>query len=199
VHLRILIGAGAWLLGAAAATGGSLLAVSLLGQGMDGASGSELTSAAVHRALASESQEARASAPVPLASGTAKAPGPASARPSPHSAPGQSTTPAASSSSAAPTAAATTATPAQSPPTSMDGTVLTSQGGEVVAACEQGGAYLISWSPQQAYEVDTVSRGPATQALASFESDTNKVTMTITCANGVPSATSAASTTAVDR
>lgn len=193
VHGRILIGVGAWLLGAGAATGGSLLAVSLLGQGLTGASASELTSAAVHQALASAaSQEARPSALDPLASGTVKPPGPVPARPTSHSTPGPSATsaaPVASSSSAAPTA--TTAAPAQSPqPASMDGTVLTSEGGEVVAACEQGGAYLISWSPQQAYQVDTVSRGPASQALVSFESSANQVTMTVTCTDGVPSATS---------
>ena len=192
VHGRIVIGVSAWLLGAGTATGGSLLAVSLLGQGLTGASASELTGAAVRQALASAASEAaKASAPVPLASSTVKPTGPAPARPRSHSEPGQSAAPVASSPSAAPTASVTTAAPTWSPqPASMDGTVLTSEGGEVVAACEQGGAYLISWSPQQAYEVDTVSRGPATQALVSFESSANQVTMTITCTNGVPSATS---------
>jgi len=38
VHSRILFGAAAWLLGAATATTGSLLAVSLLGQGITGQS-----------------------------------------------------------------------------------------------------------------------------------------------------------------
>jgi hypothetical protein len=200
MHGRILIGVSAWLLGAGTATGGSLLAVSLLGQGLTGASASELTGAAVRQALASAASEAaKESAPVPLETGTVKPTGPASARPRSHSEPEPSATPAApvaSSPSAAPTASVTTAAPAQTPqPASMDGTVLTSQGGEVVAACEQGGAYLISWSPQQAYEVDTVSRGPAPQALVSFESGASQVTMTITCTNGVPSA---ASTTGVD-
>lgn len=181
VHGRILIGVGAWLLGAGAATGGSLLAVSLLGQGMTGASASELTSAEVSQALASAtSQAARASAP--SASGTVKAPGPVSGRPRSHSTPVPSATP---------TVSVTTAAPPQSPqPAGTDGTVLTSPGGQVVAACEQGGAYLISWSPQQGYEVDTISRGPGAQALVSFETTLNQVTMTVTCTNGVPSATS---------
>ena len=202
VHGRILIGVSAWLLGAGAATGGSMLAVSLLGQGMTGAAASELTGTAVSQALASASSQAARAAPVPLASATVKPPDPDSARPNAHSTPRSSATPATplASSSSAPTAGVTTAAPPQSPPpASTDGTVLTSQGGEVVAACEQGGAYLISWSPQQAYEVSTVSRGPAEQALVSFESDPNQVTMTVTCTNGVPSATSTtASTTAVD-
>lgn len=194
VHRRIVIGLGAWLLGAGTATGGSLLAVSLLGQGITGASASELTGAAVRQALASASQAARMSAPVPVASGTVKPPGQVTARPRSHSTPGPPATPTApdvSSASAAPTVSVTTpASPQSTQSASMDGTVLTSQGGEVVAACEQGGAYLVSWSPQQAYEVDTVSRGPAAQALVSFESARNQVTMTITCTNGIPSATS---------
>jgi hypothetical protein len=189
VHRRILIGVSAWLLGAGAATGGSLLTVSLLGQGMAGASGSELTAATVSQALASASSRA-ASAPVPLASGTVK--------PKAHSTPRLSPTPAApvASFSYSPTASVATPASPQSPQSaSTDGTVLTSQGGEVVAACEQDGAYLISWSPQQAYEVKAISRGPAAQAQVTFGSDSNRVTMTVTCADGVPSATS---TTAVD-
>ncbi len=198
VHGRILLGVSAWLLGAGAATGGSMLAVSLLGQGMTGAAGSELSGTAVSQALASASQAARA-APVPLASATVKPPGPDSARPSAHSTPRPSATPATpvASSSSAPAAGVTTAAPPQSPqPASTDGTVLTSQGGEVVAACENADAYLISWSPQQAYQVDNVSRGPAAQAQVSFESDPNQVIMTVTCTDGVPSATS---TTTVDQ
>ncbi len=191
VHGRILIGVSAWLIGAGAATGGSLLAVSLLGQGMTGAAASELTGTAVSQALASASSQAARAVPVRLASATAKAPGPVSAPPTAHSTPVPSATPVAPSSSA-PAAGVTTAAPPQSTqPAGTDGTVLTSQGGEVVAACGQDGAYLISWSPQQAYQVDNVSRGPAAQAQVSFESGANQVMMTVTCTDGVPSATSA--------
>ena len=56
--MRVFAGVGAWLLGAGAATGGSLLAVSLLGQGIADSQGQQLTTAAVNRALALESQEA---------------------------------------------------------------------------------------------------------------------------------------------
>ena len=60
MHRRILFGVAAWLLGAATATAGSLLAVSLLGQGITGSSGQLLTQDAVNRALASEAAEAPA-------------------------------------------------------------------------------------------------------------------------------------------
>ena len=55
---RILFGVTAWLLGAATATAGSLLAISLLGQGITGNSGQLLTQDAVNKALASEATEA---------------------------------------------------------------------------------------------------------------------------------------------
>ena len=56
--MRILAGVGAWLLGAGTATAGSLLAVSLLGQGIADSPGQQLTTAAVNRALARENQDA---------------------------------------------------------------------------------------------------------------------------------------------
>ena len=46
MHVRILAGVGAWLLGAGTATAGSLLAVSLLGQGIADSPGQQLTAAA---------------------------------------------------------------------------------------------------------------------------------------------------------
>jgi serine/threonine-protein kinase len=74
--------------------------------------------------------------------------------------------------------------------TSADGTVLTSPGGEVVAACQATGAYLVSWSPLQGYEADDVSRGPAATARVTFSAGKSRVTMTVRCSAGVPSATS---------
>jgi len=68
--------------------------------------------------------------------------------------------------------------------------VFTSKGGEVVANCQASGAYLLSWSPLQGYEVGYVVRGPATAARVTFESDNFRVTMVVTCSAGVPSATS---------
>ena len=63
VQMRILAGVGAWLLGAGTATAGSLLAVSLLGQGIADSPGQQLTTAAVKSALAVRPR--RAARPVP--------------------------------------------------------------------------------------------------------------------------------------
>jgi len=178
VHRRILFGVAAWLLGAATATAGSLLAISLLGQGITGSSGQLLSQDAVTRALASEA----ADAPQPA---TARDTGDPTA-----SAPAR-TSPAASATASAtdvPVTGGGTDTASPSPP--GGGTVLTSAGGEVVASCEAAGAYLISWSPLQGYEADDVNRGPAATARVSFESATQRVTMVVSCSAGVPSATS---------
>jgi len=183
VHGRILFGVVAWLLGAATATAGSLLASSLLGQGITGNAAQLLTQDAVNRALASESAEPPA--------GTQGVPTTArSATPSPDA---PTATP------AAPVTAspAVTTGPAQDPATATaepsdqaGGTVLTSAGGDVVASCQASGAYLISWSPSQGYEVSGVNRGPASAAQVTFYSSSNRVTMVVSCSTGVPTATS---------
>ncbi len=180
VHRRILFGVVAWLLGAATATAGSLLAISLLGQGITGNSGQLLTQNAVTRARASEAADVPSSG---VASGTGRTAAP----------------PARSASAASATASATddpapgqgADTGAASP--SGDGTVLMSAGGEVVASCQAAGAYLISWSPLQGYEVDYVNRGPAATARVTFESTAQRLTMVVSCSAGVPSATSSSS------
>jgi hypothetical protein len=178
VHRRILFGVAAWLLGAATATAGSLLAISLLGQGITGSSGQLLTQDAVNRALGSEAAEA--SPPdSPAVTATAR-PSRAAASPSPPTA--------ATPVTPAPSPVASTATTA--PPPSGQGTVLTSPGGEAVATCQAAGAYLISWSPLQGYEIAGVTRGPAATARVTFDSDANRVTMVVSCSAGVPSATS---------
>ena len=64
------------------------------------------------------------------------------------------------------------------------------KGGEVVATCQSGGAYLLSWSPLQGYGVYFVRRGPAATARVSFDSLNFQVTMIVTCSAGVPTATS---------
>ncbi len=173
MHRRILFGVAAWLLGAATATAGSLLAISLLGQGITGNSGQLLTQDAVTRALASEAAEAPPSA---AARDTGSPTAPAR------------TAPAASAGASGTDVPATDTTTTGSPP--GDGTVLTSAGGEVVASCQAAGAYLISWSPLQGYAADDVNRGPAAAARVTFESTTQRVTMVVSCSAGVPSATS---------
>lgn len=188
VRGRIMIGVGAWLLGAGAATGGSLLAVSLIGQGMAGFASQPMAAAAVASAARTDPDDLTSATPLasdtPSASprlSTATAATPrgrpqASSRPS--AAPGQSPSPDQTS----PSATAGSGTSA--------GTALTSQGGDVVAGCQAAGAYLISWSPQQGYETGDVRRGPAAQARVTFESPANSVVMLVTCQAGVPQATS---------
>ena len=172
---RFLAGVAAWLLGAVAATGGSLLAVSLLGRGIIApAPSQQLTEAAVNRALASEASEAARSSP------TATPPAAPSPTPSPRHAkvrPAVRATPA--------TAPPATAAPAPQPTS----TVLTSVGGTVVARCGTAGAYLVSWSPQQGYEAVGVIRGPAATAQAKFGNGQRVVVMKVSCTGAVPSAT----------
>jgi hypothetical protein len=170
VSARFLAGVSAWLLGASAATGGSLLAVSVLGQGLAPAPSQQLTVAAVNRALASEAAEAtRSAAPMPPArppvssSATPLAPRPKKSPPTPSVPPSP---------------------PAPQPAT----TDLTSAGGSVVAGCQPAGAYLVSWSPAQGYEASWVIRGPAATAKVTFAGSRKLVTMAISCSGGVPSA-----------
>jgi len=192
VQIRILAGVGAWLLGATAATAGSLLAVSLLGQGIAASPGQQLTTSAVNRALAHEAGEATVGSPAPAPSAAR----PAAARPAatratatpvPAAQPGETKVSPSARTSASQSAAAQ---PPTQPPTQAGGTVLTSPGGTALAECGTAGSYLVSWSPTQGYETGDVMRGPAAATRVTFESDANSVTMVVTCSSGAPSATS---------
>jgi len=180
--MRVLAGVGAWLVGVGAATAGSLLAVSLLGQGIASNTSQQLTAAAVNNALAAEATEAQADDPV-----TAGSPDPSpSARRSPRAQPYQDP----QEDGASPSASASRSRPASSPSaqaTAMaSSAVLTSAGGTVVAECRAGGAYLVSWSPAPGYEVGLVVRGPTDNAEVAFHSAPNRVTMMVTCSTGAP-------------
>ena len=183
-----MAGVGAWLLGVGTATAGSLLAVSLLGQGIAASPGQQLTADAVNQALAREAYDASAAA-------TRTAPPPV---PTPPATRPAATSPAATQAAPAPPApsapaAAPAAAPAVPAATPSAGTVLTSLGGSVLAECRPAGAYLVSWSPVQGYQADDVARGPAATARVVFESSANSVTVTVTCpdgAAGAPVATS---------
>ena len=183
MRARILIAAVAWLLGAATATGGCLLAVSLLGDGfgVTGGSGQQLTASAVNKALADAKREP-ASAPSRSARARPVTRRPRGARPTPTPTPAPTPTP--------------TPTPAQS--TTPAGTTFSSQGGIVVATCEQAGADLLSWSPAQGYQVDRYVPGPAPQAFVRFGTISTAVTMTISCPGG-PGSTPVNSTTTSPR
>jgi serine/threonine-protein kinase len=199
--MRIAVGVGAWLLGVGAATGGSLLAVSLLGQGIAANTSQQLTAAAVSRALASETSDPPNQGTTTLPSATpspvrsSRTRRPATPPPQPE------VTPSSHRASADPTASPTphptgrtgaTPTPTPSPTpthTTPPPTVLTSQGGSVVAECLSAGAYLLSWSPTQGYEAGQVLRGPAPTVQVAFQSYANTVTMVVSCSTGVPTAT----------
>jgi hypothetical protein len=184
VHVRILAGVGAWLFGAGTATAGSLLAVSLLGQGIAASPGQQLTADAVNQALAREAHDASEAT-------TRTAPPPARTPPV--------TSPAAASPAASPAAlaqpapSATAAAPAVPAASPSAGTVLMSLGGSVLAECRPAGAYLMSWSPVQGYQADDVTRGPVATARVVFESDANSVTVTVSCPDGTAGAPVAAS------
>lgn len=169
MHSRILLGIAAWLVGASAAAGGSLLAVSALGQGMNPAGDEQVSVETVNRALAKEAAERTAAMPR------------RSVSPSPsHAAP--------------PSPPARRSAPPQSPRTT-GGTVLTSQGGTLVASCVGERAYVVSWSPQQGFGSGNVVRGPAKNAQVAFISGQLTVTMVVSCAAGVPTATRTAVST----
>jgi hypothetical protein len=215
--MRVAVGLGAWLLGVGAATGSSLLAVSLLGQGIAANTSQQLTSAAVTRALASEASEAAQSGQViatlpsftpsvtrphrtdppttPLTQAAASPTGtPTHHQPPPSRSPGSTggggSGPGPSSGPGPTPTPAPNPTPAPTQPQpSASSTVLSSQGGTVVAECVPGGVYLLSWSPTQGYDAAQVARGPASTAKVTFESPAQSYTMTVSCSTGVPTAT----------
>jgi hypothetical protein len=161
MRTRIVIGTGAWLLGAAAATAGSLLVVSELGEGISAPPGQQSTVAAAEQAQASQPAVQSAAAPAPR----------------PHSsAGGKSGTGTASSAGGEGGSAST------------GGTVLSSSGGTVVAQCPAAGAFLVSWSPQQGFQASSVARGPATTARVVFATTASRVTMVVSCVSGAPTA-----------
>ena len=194
VQMRILVGVGAWLLGAGTATAGSLLAVSLLGQGIADSAGQQLTTAAVNSALAREAQEGS-----PAGAQTARPPVPTSTVTRSAVSRPPVTQPALTAPSVTPSATPALSQASASPsPQAAGGTVLTSQGGTVVAECRSTGVYLVSWSPTQGYEATGVIRGPAATARVIFESDANSVTMAVSCPDGAAGPPVAASYTRTD-
>jgi len=186
--MRTLAGVSAWLLGAGTATAGSLLAVSLLGQGIADSQGQQLTAAAVNRALAREAQESsqagHQAASLPAA--------PASRMTRPAAASPATAPPATATVTPSPAPAASQPPASPSPPAS-GGTLLTSQGGTVLAECRLAGTYLVSWTPTQGYEATSVIRGPAATGRVVFVSNANSVTMLVSCPDGASGAPVASS------
>lgn len=167
VRSRILIGVGAWLLGAASATVGSLYAVGQLGNSLLAESTKQMSVSTVNADLANEN--ARQAAPLPTA--TSKPPGHGRDQ-------GRGSRHGRNSASSRPSAGPT--------PTSAAGVLLTSPDGTAEAACTAAGAYLSYWSPQPGFEADNVVRGPAAVASVVFRGNSGGIKMRVTCQGGVP-------------
>ena len=167
VRSRVLLGVGAWLLGAASATAGSLYAVGQLGNSLLAVSTKQISVAMVNADLARE--EARRSEPLPHPTHSASphrrkvAHKPAHHKSLPS--PSQSVSPVASTSA---------------------GTLLTSPDGSAEAVCTPTGAYLSYWTPQPGFEIDDVMRGPAAVASVTFQGDAGGIIMSVSCHGGVP-------------
>ena len=158
MRTRIVIGAGAWLVGAAAATAGSLWVVSELGQGISASPSQQSTAAALSQAQATKAAQPSSSTS-PRSQRAAAGTGGTSGTKNSGGAGGTNST---------------------------AGTVLTSSGGTVVAQCAASGAFLLSWSPQQGFQASSVARGPASTARVVFSTTASTVTMAVTCPSGVP-------------
>jgi len=163
VGSKFLIGAGAWLLGAASATFGSLYAIAQLGQGLGGQHTTQVSVAMVNAELAKGS----------AAQATATAPSP--------------------SPSASPTISHAAATRRSgpkhhaTPPVTYSSKVLTSDGGTAEAACGSDGARLLYEIAAQGFEVDHFEPGPSAVASVTFFSSSIGVIMKVACNSaGVP-------------
>jgi hypothetical protein len=168
VSARFLAGLGAWVVGAGAATGGSLFAVSLLGQSLSPAPTQQLTVAAVNHALHNEAVAA------------AKA---ARARPTPSPSPTESTPPPVHLK----IRRSPKPTPSPTPSPSQASEVISSAGGTVTATCIGAHPHLSSWIPQQGYQIQNHANG-STEATVTFGDWQSTVIVQVTCVNGVPSA-----------
>jgi hypothetical protein len=157
---RTLVGVAGWLGAAALATGVTLAAVSSIGTGIFGSSAGPLDRAEIDRALSAQTVPAE-----PSPTGTAE--------PSPTGTAEPSRTP-------APTPDVDVTTPAAEP------TVITTEGGTMVARCAGGLVELLSWSPAQGYRVERADRGPDSTIEVEFESSDREVEVEIHCEDGVP-------------
>ncbi len=156
---RFLVGLAAWLVGAAAATTGSMIAVDQLAHGLLGPQTQQLGSYTVDPDLDAGTTTAL---PSPSAS-TARAARKAPAR-----------------------SARRSARSAASPALSTPGTLLESPDGSVMAACGKGGAYLLYWSPDQGFWADDVRRGPASSASVTFVGSASSIVVQVSCSGTTP-------------
>jgi len=67
-------------------------------------------------------------------------------------------------------------------------TNLASEAGDIVARCDHGSAYLVSWTPRQGYSVGDSHRAPPGEVFVEFRSYARQITMTVTCYGTRPNA-----------
>jgi serine/threonine-protein kinase len=124
--------------------------------------------------------------PVTRATGTPRPVTPAAAVPTGGSG-ARPTGSAAAPTGPAPQPSPSVSTTAAAPPEER---TLSSAAGTVRATCPSGDtAQILSWSPVKPYKVDRVVAGPAAAPAVTFKQHGTRITMTVTCSGGVPSAT----------
>ncbi|MWA07321.1 hypothetical protein F8568_044755 [Actinomadura sp. LD22] len=67
-------------------------------------------------------------------------------------------------------------------------TSLGSEAGDIVARCDGGAAFLVSWTPAQNFSVGDSNRRPPGPVFVRFQSSSRFVTMTVTCRADRPTA-----------
>jgi hypothetical protein len=160
----------AWIVGAVAAVGVGILALSLIGDGLTSRNVQPLTPDVVAReASAAPSDPPPASAISPGPSADDALTGPSGTSPS----------------GTSPTATASATRPGAGGADKL----MWSSGGTAIARCSGTQAYLVSWSPEQGYRVHDVVRGPAVEARVRFDADDRRVFLSVRCAGNEPQAT----------
>jgi hypothetical protein len=178
VRVRVGVGVGAWIVGAATATGLSLFAVSYLSEDPQSPQGSTLSQAQVSQALASMTADAGSSTPPAVPSAPASS---TSAKPTPPGAASVPSTKPSSPETSAPAAPARS-TPAAQPVDRR----LSADAGTVVAQCQDSTVYLVTWTPAQGYGADVTQRGPARLATIVFAGYGRRAELHIGCQAGAP-------------
>jgi hypothetical protein len=167
VRSRILLGIGAWVLGAASATAGSLYAVDQLGQSLVAQHTKQISVAMVNAELALENADRTTQGASPSSS--------------------PSTSPSPSTSRARRRPVAVLPGRAHRVALRPSSKLLTSGGGTAAASCDNGLARLLYWSPAQGFEADNVNKGPDRVVSVSFTDSSGGVVMRIACTSaGVP-------------
>ena len=93
----------------------------------------------------------------------------------------------------APGSVATNATASRAAPATDGSQVANTVGGTVVVRCSGNVATLLRWSPKAGFRADDPVFGPASVVSIRFESDVAEdVRVSVSCANGVAAATTAA-------